>query len=382
MKIEVDTNVLKNTLIIVALLLLIGGVTLYVCNENFRVIINTYIFKREIIEEDAKNIELSGEDNEFVYAYDKYIVILKNGKLDFYNSSGNKEYSIDVTISNPIVTSSGRFLLIAENNGQKFYVISGQNIVWQNEIEGNINKININKNGYVSVMVKGTSYKNVIITYNSEGKELFKTYLQSTNTVAMDISNDNKYLAIAEVNSSGSTIQSNIKIISFQKAETDPINSVVYTYKEENNSLITNIKYQDKAILVCMYDTGIHLIQEQKDEVFLETMEDTAYMDINLKNTVVNIENKQKGILNTQTQVIFKNINNKTESLYTLDGITNNLDSCGDNIAINVGDEVHFVNTSGWLVKKYKANKEINNIVIGENIAGVVYRDKVDIISL
>ncbi len=382
MKIEVDTNVLKNTLIIVALLLLIGGVTLYVCNENFRVIINTYIFKREIIEEDAKNIELSGEDNEFVYAYDKYIVILKNGKLDFYNSSGNKEYSIDVTISNPIVTSSGRFLLIAENNGQKFYVISGQNIVWQNEIEGNINKININKNGYVSVMVKGTSYKNVIITYNSEGKELFKTYLQSTNTVAMDISNDNKYLAIAEVNSSGSTIQSNIKIISFQKAETDPINSVVYTYKEENNSLITNIKYQDKAILVCMYDTGVHLIQEQKDEVFLETMEDTAYMDINLKNTVVNIENKQKGILNTQTQVIFKNINNKTESLYTLDGITNNLDSCGDNIAINVGDEVHFVNTSGWLVKRYKANKEITNIVIGENIAGVVYRDKVDIISL
>ena len=382
MKIEVDTNVLKNTLIIVALLLLIGGVTLYVCNENFRVIINTYIFKREIVEEDAKNIELTGEDNEFVYAYDKYIVILKNGKLDFYNSSGNKEYSIDVTISNPIVTSSGRFLLIAENNGQKFYVISGQNIVWQNEIEGNINKININKNGYVSVMVKGTSYKNVIITYNSEGKELFKTYLQSTNTVAMDISNDNKYLAIAEVNSSGSTIQSNIKIISFQKAETDPINSVVYTYKEENNSLITNIKYQDKAILVCMYDTGVHLIQEQKDEVFLETMEDTAYMDINLKNTVVNIENKQKGILNTQTQVIFKNINNKTESLYTLDGITNNLDSCGDNIAINVGDEVHFVNTSGWLVKRYKANKEITNIVIGENIAGVVYRDKVDIISL
>lgn len=37
------------------------------------------------------------------------------------------------------------------------------------DIEGNIEHIFVNKNGYVSIVVTGTSHNNVIITYNPEG---------------------------------------------------------------------------------------------------------------------------------------------------------------------------------------------------------------------
>lgn len=36
----------------------------------------------------------------------------------------------------------------------------------------------------------------------------------------------------------------------------------------------------------------------------------------------------------------------------------------------------------GWLLKKYKANQEITDIVLGNSIAGIVYRNKIDVISL
>ena len=65
--------------------------------------------------------------------------------------------------------------------------------MWQNKVEGNIKKINVNKNGIVSIITEGTSYKSVIITFDKNGKELFKTYLASTIAVASDISVDGKY---------------------------------------------------------------------------------------------------------------------------------------------------------------------------------------------
>ena len=43
---------------------------------------------------------------------------------------------------------------------------------------------------------------------------------------------------------------------------------------------------------------------------------------------------------------------------------------------------LEFINTLGWLQKKYKSKQEISNIVLGSSVAGVVYRDRVEIINL
>ena len=159
---------------------------------------------------------------------------------------------MEIQISNPIFNAANRFLAIAENKGQKLYLITDKEITWEAEIEGNISQILVNKNGYVAVVIVDTSYKTVIKMYNPQGKELFNTYLSSTRAVDVSISNDNKYLAIAEIDTSGTIIQSNIKVISIDKASSDPTNSLENTYKSEENKLITSIKYQDKNKLVCM----------------------------------------------------------------------------------------------------------------------------------
>ena len=39
-------------------------------------------------------------------------------------------------------------------------------------------------------------------------------------------------------------------------------------------------------------------------------------------------------------------------------------------------------NTNGWLIKRYNSSTEINNIILGENIAGIVYADKIEILNL
>ena len=45
------------------------------------------------------------------------------------------------------------------------------------------------------------------------------------------------------------------------------------------------------------------------------------------------------------------------------------------------GTEVKVLNTNAWLLKDYKSSKQIKDIVLGTNIAGVIYKDKIEIVS-
>lgn len=185
--------------ILLLVILVIAVITIYTKNEAFRNFFDQYILRKDIHENDNPTIEVSIDNPGHIYAYDRYITILDKSMLKVYSSSGRKEYEIEVNINTPTFDSNNRFLLLAEENGKKIYLISGQNILWQKDLEGEITRIHVNKNGYVSVVISGTSYKNIVITFNPEGRELFKTYLSNTIAADIQISNDNKYLGLAEI---------------------------------------------------------------------------------------------------------------------------------------------------------------------------------------
>ena len=56
-------------------------------------------------------------------------------------------------------------------------------MLWSKDVDGQISRINVNQNGFVSVIVSGTSYKSVISTFSENGQEIFKTFLSTTVAV-------------------------------------------------------------------------------------------------------------------------------------------------------------------------------------------------------
>ena len=81
--------------------------------------------------------------------------------------------------------------------------------------------------------------------------------------------------------------------------------------------------------------------------------------------------------------MLLKSTANKSESLYILDSdLPKMVVVGGNNVALNFGNEIRIVNSKGWLVKKYKSNNQIKNLVIGDSIAGVIYKNKIEIIEL
>lgn len=132
-----------------------------------------------------------------------------------------------------------------------------------------------------------------------------------------------------------------------------------------------------------MYDDSVHVISNDKDEVLVENNDKRiTFCSANLNNNIVNVEEKSSGLFTADSIVNITNIDNKNVTKYTAKEVTKEIYTYEDIIALNLGTEVEFINTSGWLVKRYIARQEITNMVVSNSIAGIVYRDKIEIINL
>ena len=376
-------KIVISSIICFIILVFIVVYIIYFLNSNFRYFVDIYILKKQINSTNLSTIEINSDEDNFYCAYDKNIAILTKNVLYTYNSYGQITSQNDVEISYPLFAHNNKFLTIAENAGNNFYLISGNNIVFQKTLEGNISSISVNKNGYVSVILSGTSYKSIIIVFDSKGNELFRTYLSNSISIATEISNDNKYLSIAEIDYSGSIIKSIVRTISIQTAKSDPSNSIISSYKLPDNSLLTNIKYQDKNTIICMCNDGIYSfnVVDSVDNEILKIDSTYDFVDINLKNHLIYTFNNSKIFNNTSVINIF-NFSNSSLNTYDFNGSIKSIYCNNEKIAINASSEIHFIGLNGWLIKKYESYSEISDILLGDSIAGLVYKNRIELIEI
>ena len=238
-------RVIKFTILLIFILIIITTIVLtcvYFCNVNFRKWCDEKIINKEVAQSKVKSITINKDENVQVFAYDKYICILRKKTLEFYNRIGSKEGAIEIDITNAEFSAAGRYLAVCEKNGQKICLISGKEKMYENNIEGNITQISVNRNGYLSVVISNTSYKSVVDVFDRNGKEIFKTNLRTARVVDVSISQDSKYLAIAEVDLSGIIIKSSVQIVSMDLAQTNPDEAFINKYEATTGKFIKNMK--------------------------------------------------------------------------------------------------------------------------------------------
>lgn len=374
-------------IILAIILLIIIAIMACICeyffNLEFRRWCDENILRREIVEEDTKSIELDGDENTKVYAYEKYICVFRKKTLEFYNKVGTQVDKMELDINEAVFTTAGRYMAICEENGQKFYLICGKEKLFESEIEGNITQINVSRNGYVSIVISNTSYKSIVDVFDKTGREVFKTNLVSSRVADVCISQDSKYLAIAEVDLSGILIQSKIQVVSIELARTNPEEAILYKYEAPTDKLIMNVEYQEQNRLICMYNDGIEILQENTStELVKFENRQLTFMTIELNNGVALVEELSTGEYTVDTNVRILNPTTLKERQYITKNVTKSIKTSDNKIAINFGTELHIIDKNGILFKKYISETEINDIVITDALVGIVYKDRIQIINL
>ena len=353
----------------------------YISRIEFRKWVDINVLRKDISTDDVPTIDLHAEKNNQIFCYSNYISILKDKNLSLYNSNGMKETEISIDINTAIFVSNDKYLLVAEKNGQNFCIILDKTFLWKEKIDGEISKAYINKNGYVGIVTTDTTYKSIITLYSPEGKQILR-YLSSTRAIDIAISNDNNYIAFAELDTSGTLINSSVKVISVEKAKINSEEAIVYTYNSDTSKMITKIKYQEKNGLICMFDKSVDIIRDENVSSLIDINNNITFTSGNLNNHIAYIKEETSGLFNYNSNLIIKNTTNNHETIYHFDEIAKEMYTYGNIIGINVGTEIYFINTNGMLLKKYNSNQEITNVILSNNVAIVVYKDRVEVINL
>ena len=384
-KYQRELNIRKiviTSIIAIFLIAIIVIFSLYIAEESFRKWVDVNVLRKDIASENVASIDLNVDKNNQIFCYNKYICILNEKNLKLYNQSGENITDISVDINTALFSSNDKYLAIAEKNGQEFCVITDKSYSWRQKVDGEILQIYINKNGYVALVTTDTTYKSIITVYDQTGKQLMRNFLSTTRVIDVTISNDNKNVAFAEMDTSGTLIKSSVKIISIEKAQTKSDESIIYSKEASTSKMILKVQYQDKNDLVCVYDDGINIVKDGKETEVLSKEDGITFMSGNLNNSIAYIKEEQVGAFESTSKLSIVNPLNGQTSTYNFDEIAKEMYTNGNIIGVNIGTEMYFIGTNGMLIKKYTSNQEITNVMITKGLAIIIYKDRIEIVNL
>lgn len=375
-----NRKMIKFTIITLIAIIILVFIALYMANKSFSSFIDTYILKKRISENDANSLTIDTDNLSLIYAYDKSLVVYSDGSINFYNTDAKQTGNIEMTLSKPIADSEDKYLALADYGLQKVCLIKSNSLVWQKDIEGKISRVSVNKQGYVAVSVTGTTYESIVMLFNENGDLLFSKYL-STYVIDVDISDDSKYIAIAEVDNSTILPVTKIEMVSVGLASTSSENATINTYEAESNKLLTGMNFQSKNVLVCSFEDYVLKMTDSSSDRLYEFSDLTAYLEVDSRKGFVRIDKEESSVFKSDYRLKITNENN-SEKVYIIEGSIKSL-VCKDNkIALNLGKEVQFIDNNGWLVKKFIGNQEVKSVLVSNKIGIIVFKDKISIVNL
>lgn len=370
-------------LLIIFIVISIILFSLYLGVENFRKFVDEKVIKKEVEENSSKSTYLLTGNKSNVIPTLENIYTVQSGQLKSYDKYGIEKNSERVSISNPIFDSSDKYATISEKQSISFYLLEDGKVKWEKKVDTPIVGIKVNKNGYVAVMSENNIYKAVVTVFNNKGDKLFKTYVSDSYGMSASISNDNKYLVIGSVNYSKTIANSNVKIVSMEKAKTDPDGAIINEYNI--GKLLIDIKIKDGGEVIGQFSNSITRfgILDKKEEEIYKLESNVEFVDINNNNNIALIEKKVENENNSKFYLKIINAYGKQVSIYDLDDKLPKEILCrNDTIGINMNNGINIYTENGWLKKKYKSSTEIRDFNLSDSILTVIYRDKYEVIGI
>lgn len=310
------------------------------------------------------------------------IILVGTNYIKGYSNECKEKFDIFASFQDAVIDSAGDYCVVAEKNGTKVYMICGDEKIWENSITGNIYNVYVNKNGYVAVTYKQTGYKSLVKIISPLGTELFTSYLASTYALDVAITNDNRTLAIAEVDTEGIHVNSAIKIIDINNLE----NENVKKYELDENSLVIDVEYTDKNELLVMTDSKINMIKDDESKEILNyNYPNTLSMSIENKKNAISVEKVEAGLFDVKYKLCIYSYGNEIEKTeYELYDLPKQVKAYDNLIVLAMEDELLIVNTNGKLVRKCEISRNLKSMILfnNGNMVGLVFRDKIEFVKI
>lgn len=310
------------------------------------------------------------------------LIVIGSNFITGYSHEVKEQFDLFISFQDVVSDSAGDYCIVGEKNGTSTYMICGSEKIWENNVTGSIYDVYVNKNGYAAIIYKQSGYKSLVKIVTPTGEELFTSYLASTYALDVSITNDNKTLAIAEVNTDGIHVESTIKIIDINNLE----NKDVKRIDLDQNSLIVDIEFNNKNELLIMTDSKFQIVQNGViKDILSYNYSNTINAIVENKENFIVVSKEEAGLFDIKYKLgIYSYGEEIVKKEYELYDLPKHIKASNNVIALAMEDELLVLNTNGKVIKKCDISRNVKSIVICHNddIIALVYRDKIEFIKI
>ena len=134
---------------------------------------------------------------------------------------------------------------------------------------------------------------------------------------------------------------------------------------------------------MCLCDNKIYTLKNGGMNQVAEFKDDnTSFIGVDLSKSYFKVRETTYGLNNQNSDIEIYNTSKNKMVKYNVQGIAKKVYAKSGVIAVNLGTEAYFIGENGWLIKKYTSSQEIKDIVISNNIAGIIYKNKITFVNL
>lgn len=132
--------------------------------------------------------------------YRDYLLCVNETSVVAFDTDAKSIWAVGIHMSDPILSISGNYYMIAERGGRKIMVFEGKRLLFESEADGNIKTASVSANGDVVVVSDKEYYKGAVIVINRNGDRIFSWNSGSDAITDAAISAGARRLAVSLLN--------------------------------------------------------------------------------------------------------------------------------------------------------------------------------------
>lgn len=285
---------------------------------------------------------------------DKYIYFVTTDKIRICDNGGKLKSEIDIVTGNPVVKTSGKYVLVADTQGKNAYLLSGEKLKNTIETKGEIVDFSVNSEGYTVLITEGDMHKRDVTVYNAKGKEQFVWNSGSMFVLSAVISDNNKNIIMSTLDTQGGKMKTVLSFYNISNPE--PI--ATETYEDE---LLASLEVCGNYVY-CIGDskTCIFRVSGKKDSEILYSGKSLVTYETSKSNIVLAFS--ESALSGKRYNIETYNHSGKRIGKYEVDSEIKFLDYAEDTIAVSRGRLIDIVDISGREKKLLDPGIDIKSI--------------------
>ena len=324
----------------------------------------------KIIGENKSVIPFADADNSDFAAFKDGVVCASGDKICYINKKGEKEWSHDISVANPIVSARGNYIAIGSNGGTKLSLYKKNKLIYSVDVPNKVRSLVVSEKGDTVLITEKTAYKGSVALVNKKGELVF-SWSSGTNYITAASILNNRKIAVS-LASTDKRVTSYVMM--FDIKSTEPASGV-----ELQDSLIYGLETDGKNVMA-NGDNCVAMITSDSDVKY-----DNRFDDVSLTHSA-NDNHGYRVITYTRDNVPIMNVYDKKGK--NVD--SRDIEATPDFVAIdtttvlyNNGRDVICGNISDNKKTLYTAPREIKKLIIIDTKSYmIVYEDGLEIIRI